>query len=239
MTAIRAFFRFLRRCLCVALAALCLPPLAAELPLPDVTFYGRISTRQGQPVTTGALLARVRRGGVQVLEAPGEYKSDAGAVYYVFRIPMETSIGAPGPSGFGAREGDTLNAILLSGSPLEFVGPAPGVFQAGSVTRIDAITDAAPPAPLFIRGDCNGSLKIDISDAVRVLVYLFVSGVEPPCLEACDADDTNGVVITDAIFLLDFLFNSGDSPPAPAGVCGLDAGPSPLGCTQSSCPNGV
>src|SRR5262245_14446058 len=97
------------------LVACGLAPLAAELPLPDATVYGQIRTRGGAPVKTGALKARIQRGGTVVLEVSGEFKAAEGADWYVIRIPLETQIGAPGPRGLRRREGDGLAARALTG----------------------------------------------------------------------------------------------------------------------------
>src|SRR5688572_15824661 len=92
--------------------------LLGELPLPDATLYGTIVTPAGQPVTQGALKARIVRGGALVLEAPAVFKQAQDTFWYIVNIPLETSIGAPGPSGVGAREGDLVGSIVLNGKPV-------------------------------------------------------------------------------------------------------------------------
>ncbi|MBI4603231.1 MAG: choice-of-anchor D domain-containing protein [Planctomycetes bacterium] len=101
-----------------------------------------------------------------------------------------------------------------------------------------------PPtgAPLFRRGDANDSGRIDLSDAVFVLGWLFLGGAEPACRDAADADDSGKIEITDAVFLLGWLFLGGRPPPPPGPVCGPDPGDDALGCAASrcapSCPGG-
>src|SRR5262245_12830167 len=69
---------------------LSLPILArAELPLPDATVYGQIKTPAGTAVGTGTLVAKVQRGGLAVLDAPGVFIAADGDVWYVVRIPLE------------------------------------------------------------------------------------------------------------------------------------------------------
>ncbi len=84
---------------------------------------------------------------------------------------------------------------------------------------------------LFQRGDVNADSSIDISDPVRVLLYLFASATQYPldCLDAADANDDDTVTIADPVMLLDFLFSATGPLPAPFRVCGDDLG-SPLGC---------
>jgi hypothetical protein len=81
----------------------------------------------------------------------------------------------------------------------------------------------------FLRGDANGDGAVDISDAVRILGYLFTGDAEPACLDAADANDSAAVDISDPIYLLGHLFLGGpapDDPFDPEGTCGVD--PTPL-----------
>jgi len=217
--------------LVLSLVLCALEPLSAELPLPDATIYGQIKTTGGAPVTAGVLTARVRRGAT-VLEFGGEFKAADGANWYVIRIPLETSIGAPGPSGLAAREGDPLVALVLNGASIETTAPL-GMVAAGSVRRLDGTSDSS--GPVYIRGDCSPDRIVNITDPVRILNYLFLGLDTPPCLEACDSDGSGSINITDAIFTLGYLFLGGPAPPPPGPACGVDASPSALGCASSNC----
>ena len=88
--------------------------------------------------------------------------------------------------------------------------------------------------PGFLRSDCNGDAKLDISDAVRMLRNLFLDlGVEVECHDACDANDDGVEDISDAVYALDFLFQHsfGTRPPsAPWPEC-RETVPE-LGCTS-------
>lgn len=69
---------------------------------------------------------------------------------------------------------------------------------------------------IFFRGDCNYSLRnggltdpVEISDAAAVVSYLFGAppyDFQPPCLDACDANDDARINIADALAILYFLF---------------------------------
>ena len=72
----------------------------------------------------------------------------------------------------------------------------------------------------FIRGDTDANGSIDVSDAVGIFNYLFLSGEEPPCLRAADTNDSEAVDITDGIYILTYLFLGGAAPPAPFPECG-------------------
>lgn len=84
-----------------------------------------------------------------------------------------------------------------------------------------SVTVEAGDVP-FVRGDANGDEDVDIADGVRVLVYLFVGGVTPTCLDALDADDTGVVDVSDAVYVLDYLFKSGSPIPLPFPEAGID-----------------
>jgi hypothetical protein len=210
--------------------------LQAELPLPSVTLYGTITTLGGEPVLSGAIEARVQRAAAGVLAVAGEFKEDQGTMYYVVNIPMETSIGAPGPNNAGAREGDTLTAIVLDGAVLT-LGAAVPALRAGALLRVNA-TATTRPEIRYVRGDCNGDRGLDIADVVRMLFLLFVSPAPPPCREACDADGGGSIQINDVVLLLHHLYLEQAAPPPPGANCAVDPSPSSLGCINSPCPAG-
>lgn len=66
----------------------------------------------------------------------------------------------------------------------------------------------------FKRGDVDGNLQINLTDAVYILNYLFQSGPEPGCWDSADVDDNSKIEMLDATHLLDYLFRGGP-PPAP------------------------
>ncbi len=92
-----------------------------------------------------------------------------------------------------------------------------------------------PPSPgYFLRGDSNGDGRVDISDPIRTLNWLFNGAAVPPCLDAADANDSGKVDISDAIFTLNFLFTGGREPPPPGPrTPGGDPTPDNLSCARS------
>lgn len=93
----------------------------------------------------------------------------------------------------------------------------------------------------FIRGDVDGSGQPLLNDAILLLDYLFVDGVEPPCLDAADFNDDGRVSIIDPVSLLSLLFvPGGPVPPAPFPGCGIDPTPDDVDCLGplSGCPEG-
>jgi hypothetical protein len=95
-----------------------------------------------------------------------------------------------------------------------------------------------PGSKKFLRGNSNADDRINLTDPVFTLNYLFVAGSLPACPDAADADDNGNLQITDAVYTLRWLFTGGLDPPAPGPTtCGLDPTPDGLGCASfAPCP---
>lgn len=128
-----------------------------------------------------------------------------------------------------------------------FAGP----FQKGQLLTVTASLSGLIPAQgyigvqtlqcisvVFYRGDSNSDGKLDLSDAVNVLDFLFLGGSAPPCSDAADVNDDGKVNISDAIRLLGFLFLGDPAPPGyEPGHPQVDDTPDNLDCAQT--PAGV
>ncbi|MGH9361322.1 MAG: lamin tail domain-containing protein, partial [Thermoanaerobaculia bacterium] len=69
---------------------------------------------------------------------------------------------------------------------------------------------------LFRRGNCNGDARVDLADAVAVLLHLFAGGPTPSCLDGCDVNGNLAVAVDDAVALLKHLYAPGGFPiPSP------------------------
>jgi len=98
--------------------------------------------------------------------------------------------------------------------------------------RVEIVSrDAAEVAGAFVRGDVDGSGRVDISDGIGLLNFLFTGGDEPVCYDAADVKDEGAVDISAAIYLLNFLFLGGKSLPPPYPNPGLDTIPGNDGWT--------
>ena len=86
------------------------------------------------------------------------------------------------------------------------------------------------PEPIFLRGDANWNVAVDIGDSVKILRGLFGSAGGFDCPDAADANDDGFVDIGDAIKVLSHLFSIGGSQLAPAGVVGSDPTEDGIGC---------
>jgi 3',5'-cyclic AMP phosphodiesterase CpdA len=138
------------------------------------------------------------------------------------------------PKSFSARYKSTYHHVVISIEDNELTLTA--IESTGDVLDTMTITKKKrEPAPVFHRGDADGNGKLELTDAVRVLGFLFLGTPMPDCLEAADSDDNGTLQLTDAVRVLSFLFTGGD-PPAPPGPppaeCGADPAGSPdLGCS--------
>ena len=99
----------------------------------------------------------------------------------------------------------------------------------GSPGRIEGVTFEPM---LFSRGDCAVDGRLNVSDAVVLLLYLFRGG-EVRCEDACDVDGSQQINLSDAVYLLNFIFGKGaDVIPAPSPG---DCGPASSACAESTC----
>ena len=86
----------------------------------------------------------------------------------------------------------------------------------------------------FIRGDCNGDGKVDISDGVFNLNFLFGGDERSDCAEACNTNGDAKNDISDPVSLFNFLFAAGPGPGVPFPECG--EGPrEEIPCVESTC----
>ncbi len=118
----------------------------------------------------------------------------------------------------GDQDGDGLPELLIEASYFNFdrTGPTRGktfLVPGGSLFRSAG----------FRRGDVDGNGRPEITDAVRLLGFLYLGEAGIPCHDAADADDTGLLDINDPVFILGYLFLGGLPPPAPGPqVCGPD-----------------
>ncbi len=112
--------------------------------------------------------------------------------------------------------------------------------EAQAEVEITVLPECTP----FVRGDPDSSGKIDISDGIGILGYLFLGTAEPKCLDAADADESGELQLTDAVYLLNWLFMGGPppKPPSPSDSsylsedCGCDPPGVSLGCAEPGPP---
>ena len=101
---------------------------------------------------------------------------------------------------------------------------------------------ATSPGADFLRGNANVDQRVDLSDAVCVLMHLFVAAGSPcstpSCMDALDVDDDGRINLTDSVYLLSFLYRNAPAPPEPGALfCGPDPTGDSLNCVAHAlCP---
>jgi hypothetical protein len=150
------------------------------------------------------------------------------------------TVEATAPQGLEPQRG-TIGWLVGGGpdSPCPFAGPAGGSIPPSvlSIVTIDGSTgtvcDNRSASIAFVaagqalrRGDVNSDARVDISDAIRAFMYLFLGAAEPSCLDTADTNDSGQVDISDGIVILNDFFLPGQltaiSAPGP-----FDCGPDP------------
>jgi hypothetical protein len=61
-------------------------------------------------------------------------------------------------------------------------------------------------------GDANADLKINVSDAVYIINYVFVGGNPPQPLMSGDANCDDKINVSDAVYIINFVFVGGHPP---------------------------
>ncbi len=131
------------------------------------------------------------------------------------------------------RDGAKANTTLVTGTTFDDPGRTNGQQYCYTVRAVnpggespDSDQSCATPAAAagggWKRCDANADGKIDLSDPVGMLHYLFVGDFTPACLGALNCDGKGKVDLTDAVFLLAFEFQGGEPPPAPFPACNTD-----------------
>ena len=112
------------------------------------------------------------------------------------------------------ESGLSIDKLILTRDP-EFVPEGEGPAESARTSL------GGGPEP-FVRGDTNRDGRLDISDPVATLLYLFQGSEILTCEDHGDVDDNGILQLTDPVLALSFLFREGSSPAAPYPEPGLD-----------------
>jgi len=144
-------------------------------------------------------------------------------------------------SGCAAAGVDFVDGLVGSGQPVKNVITCGEAFtrkddggpldnDADGYEVCAAVCCARVP---FIRGDANSDAHVDLGDSLRLLGFLFRSGISPDCAEAGDANSDDVLDLADVVYTLNHLFLGGDPPSAPYPGCGASDGERVLSCDES------
>lgn len=220
---------------------------AAKLTLDSVTIAPDLQSALGEgnvPDANFFALNQTPAGGagftVAMILSPTDPNSAIapGLDHHVFDVKYVIAAGATG----GARVDITGDL----GTPrVAVVLDQNGVSQApaGAAAVTSAAVVVAGTSQGFLRGDTNQSGRLDITDGVLILDFLFGGSALPAgqasrdnCLVAFNVDgsvssgtpdeeDVADINNTDALFFFQFLFQRGPLPPLPFPACGESLSP--------------
>jgi hypothetical protein len=110
-----------------------------------------------------------------------------------------------------------------------FVSDGESVYEGVYIDDIAVGSAGGAVAVGFVRGDANGDGRVNLSDAIRSLYYVFGLS-QVACADAVDANDDGAADIADPIYVLEYLFGSGPPPAPPFPRPGADPTPDNLTC---------
>jgi serine protease AprX len=67
-------------------------------------------------------------------------------------------------------------------------------------------------APTYLPGDADGNGRLSISDAVKLINYIFAGGSAPSPLESGNCDCSGSISISDVVYLVQYIFGGGNPP---------------------------
>jgi glutaredoxin len=93
---------------------------------------------------------------------------------------------------------------------------APGNYQVSLISKDywDATPTGSSPhyVQVYLCGDADGNGRISVSDAVKLINYIFSGGLTPSPIQAGDADCNGAVNVSDAVRLINYIFAGGLVP---------------------------
>ncbi len=82
----------------------------------------------------------------------------------------------------------------------------------GIVNTWAALNHSFDPPPTYVPGDADGNGSLNISDAVRLINYIFSSGLPPSPVEAGDCNCDTKISVSDPVYLINYIFGDGSVP---------------------------
>jgi hypothetical protein len=178
--------------------------------------------------------------GADIVTDIGLTSDDAVEVYLndasVWTNNVARGVGLPGSAQWDVVPGVTLREGLNRVLVKVFEGGGDNGFalrfeQFGIPITEGIEVSCVPVRPtLFVRGDSDSNGRLELTDAIVILNFLFLGTGLPRCFDAADGDNNGRLELTDAIRVLNYLFLGFAAPPAPspstadylAADCGVD-----------------
>jgi C1A family cysteine protease len=151
---------------------------------------------------TDSLLLEINNaGGVGTWVNIASHKTDGGSAWRHHEISQAELILA----GVAFTDNMQIRFTANDGSPASVVeAGVDGVM----ITRFYCVN----PEPPYICGDATGDEEVNVSDAVHIINYVFVSGNPPDPMESGDADCSGEVNVSDAVWIINYVFVGGNAP---------------------------
>ncbi len=111
---------------------------------------------------------------------------------------------SPPVAAFGIGSATTIDSLIVR-------WPSDTVRIFVSVP-VDSLLIVYETVAAFVCGDADGTGTVTISDAVRLINYIFSGGPAPVPLQSGDADCSGMVTISDAVYLINYIFGGGAVP---------------------------
>jgi uncharacterized protein YuzE len=220
--------------------AFTVPPIPASTG--DIVYHFEVEVSDGLETRADRVVVAAQNLVLLRVEAGEDTVVDGGT-----RVTLAATVANPqGPVDFVWQQvsGPVADGIVGADTRiLEFTAPVSPeetvlTFEVAASDGFDTVADTVtltvrPPvvAVEFTRGDANGDILVDLSDAILVLGFSFLGDGEIRCADAADANDDGTIDISDAVTVLDTLFVSGTPlPPPGAAACGVDPTPDELDC---------
>ena len=141
---------------------------------------------------------------------------------------LESAVHAVAVHAPSTRDGTGPQAFYL-GEDFDVLSPVDVLsFEKESV-------DDRPTESPFRRGDVDTSTRLDVTDPISLLGYLFLEGDAPACADAADANDDGDLNLSDAVAILNHLFAGQEALPDPFESCRADPTPDELRSLAYSC----
>jgi len=221
---------------------------------PSTTYYYKVSAYSGECESLQSTQAFGRTSASACVEAP----TNLACTDKVGRVALSwTKVADATVQGYnmyrkaaGELNYTKINATLIPAADGTYVDTAvtalaeysyqvKASYAAGESggSNIVTVTVEELPQGGFRRGDADGSGKLDLTDAIATLQFLFMGGTAPACKDAADTDDSGKLDLTDAISSLQFQFMGGPPPASPGPTtCGPDpTADEYVECTYTTC----
>lgn len=143
------------------------------------------------------------------------------------------AVGAPG-SRTSLEFCDASHCESCPSNRVQVVPPA-----GNSIAPIQIVSgEVRIESAVFVRGDTNDDMQLNIADAVYLSDYLFFGGSQLICRDAGDGNDDGTINVADIVTILSSLFGPTTIPlPAPYPMCGHDLTPDAIDCASAAaCP---